>query len=325
LLGDEGALVTLAGDGQQALDAMAQRGPFDIVLMDLQMPVMDGLEATRRIRQQWGLEVPIVAMTANAMASDRDICLAAGMNDHVGKPFDLPQLIETIQRYTRSTSPQAPASAVPAPLSQALVAQAEAGGIDVSRALQRMGGHPAAYWRLAESLLEGLPRVMADIESNHRAAHLPATRMGLHTLKGLAATLGATELAAMAAQAEREWGEPAHDAGLLTGLIQETERVRQQLMGLLAARGQMAKSQQAEAPAVPHGQEDAPDCALLLRKLRQLAQDCDMGAAELLPTLQAHCSKAMGPRCEAMATALRTLAFEDVVRIVDDCLMEKDS
>ena len=74
--------------------------PFDVVLMDVQMPVMDGYAATRVIRQELGLTaLPIIAMTANAMASDRAACLEAGMNDHVGKPFDLDHLVATLLRY----------------------------------------------------------------------------------------------------------------------------------------------------------------------------------------------------------------------------------
>ncbi|MCF8155037.1 MAG: CHASE domain-containing protein [Rhodoferax sp.] len=101
LLGQEGAAVTLADNGQLGVDAVAEaQTPFDVVLMDVQMPVMDGYAATRVIRQELGLTaLPIIAMTANAMASDRAACLEAGMNDHVGKPFDLDHLVATLLRY----------------------------------------------------------------------------------------------------------------------------------------------------------------------------------------------------------------------------------
>ncbi|MEO7106723.1 MAG: CHASE domain-containing protein [Rhodoferax sp.] len=100
LLTQEGADVTLADDGQKGVDAVAAAQPsFDAVLMDLQMPVMDGYEATRAIRENLGrTTLPIIAMTANAMASDRAACLDAGMDDHVGKPFDLDHLVGTLLR-----------------------------------------------------------------------------------------------------------------------------------------------------------------------------------------------------------------------------------
>ena len=98
LLEDEGALVQIANHGQEAIEAIAAADPpFDVVLMDLQMPVMDGFTATSRIRQDLGLQtLPIVAMTANAMASDREACLAVGMNEHVGKPFDIDHLVAVL-------------------------------------------------------------------------------------------------------------------------------------------------------------------------------------------------------------------------------------
>jgi CheY-like chemotaxis protein len=101
LLTQEGAEVTLADNGQLGVAAVAAATTlFDVVLMDVQMPVMDGYAATRAIRQDIGLTaLPIIAMTANAMASDRAACLAAGMNDHVGKPFDLDLLVAILLRY----------------------------------------------------------------------------------------------------------------------------------------------------------------------------------------------------------------------------------
>jgi PAS domain S-box-containing protein len=106
LLSHEGALIELAADGQLGVAAVAAANPpFDAVLMDLQMPVMDGFDATRAIRTVLGLtDLPIIAMTANAMASDRAACLAAGMDDHVGKPFNLPQLIKLLQTLTAKTA-----------------------------------------------------------------------------------------------------------------------------------------------------------------------------------------------------------------------------
>ncbi len=105
LLGKEGAAITVADNGRLALEALrAQPDAFDLVLMDLQMPEMDGFEATRAIRTELGLQaLPIIAMTANAMASDRQACLDAGMNDHVGKPFQIDQLVATI-RHQLGTS-----------------------------------------------------------------------------------------------------------------------------------------------------------------------------------------------------------------------------
>jgi CheY-like chemotaxis protein len=99
LLGEAGIVVSLAQDGREALQRLAEQA-FDIVLMDCQMPVMDGYEATRAIRAQAHLQsLPIIAMTANAMSGDRELALAAGMNDHIAKPIDVAAMFDTLARW----------------------------------------------------------------------------------------------------------------------------------------------------------------------------------------------------------------------------------
>jgi CheY-like chemotaxis protein len=106
LLEGEGASVAVANHGQEALDLLeAADAVFDVVLMDMQMPVMDGLTATRVIRTRWSATaLPIVAMTANAMDSDRQACLEAGMNEHVGKPFNMAHLVRVLLQVTGRAS-----------------------------------------------------------------------------------------------------------------------------------------------------------------------------------------------------------------------------
>jgi CheY-like chemotaxis protein len=104
LLQSLGLRVELADDGQHALDLLRFK-TFDLILMDVQMPVMDGLEATRRIREELKLKVPVVAMTADVGMEDRQACLDAGMNDHLPKPFELEQLWEVLQRWVRAVGP----------------------------------------------------------------------------------------------------------------------------------------------------------------------------------------------------------------------------
>ena len=106
LLSQAGCVVTAAREGQEALTALGA-ATFDVVLMDCQMPVMDGYEATRCIREELGLsDLPILAMTANALSGDRERVLAAGMNDHIAKPIDIAEMFGTISRWlaTRARS-----------------------------------------------------------------------------------------------------------------------------------------------------------------------------------------------------------------------------
>ena len=205
LLETEGAQVLLVGHGEAAVQAVASKlDLIDAVLMDLQMPVMDGLEATRRIRGAHpDVALPIIAMTANVMASDREACRQAGMDDHVGKPFDLHQLVDVIRRHTGRSGLPLPAarSAETGPSPRALAAAAQA-GVELVPALERVGGLLGTYRRLLERFVADLADQPAQLEALAAAGDLPALRRQVHTLKGLAATLGDTTLAARAAHAE---------------------------------------------------------------------------------------------------------------------------
>ena len=199
LLEDEGATVVLAGDGQQALShlALSRQGPkVDAVLMDVQMPLMDGYTATRLIRRQLRMTLPIIAMTANARSSDREACLDAGMTEHVGKPFDIDHLVAVLQRHCgtgaavgaqerRGTPPSGPG------LPQALLEQAGSQGIELGQAFARMSGRTELFARTIQALADAA-----------QALPSPPTASALHALRGLAITLGASELAELAAQGE---------------------------------------------------------------------------------------------------------------------------
>jgi PAS domain S-box-containing protein len=207
LLIAEGAVVEIAGNGQLGVTAVAHAlEPFHAVLMDIQMPVMDGYAATRAIRQDLGqVTLPIIAMTANAMASDREACLRAGMNDHVGKPFDLPHLISVLLSHIRrshtSTAamplPETALPATPQTAAQPALEMSAVDRIDTDEAIARLGGNAQLYLEVLGSYLQELKsqpdRVDALLKSGDQVG---ATRL-LHTLKGLSATVGATYLAAV--------------------------------------------------------------------------------------------------------------------------------
>ncbi|MDM7942899.1 MAG: response regulator [Hydrogenophaga sp.] len=210
LLAGEGARVTVAGNGQIAVDMLGADGAaFDLVLMDVQMPVMDGYTATRCIRGELGLgALPVIAMTANAMASDREASLQAGMSDHVGKPFDLAQLVRTIQRHTAparhaDAAGERGAAIEGSVLPAQALALADAQGIDLGAALHRMGGSTRAYARFLGRFIDDHARQMSDLETGLQAGDFKSGARVAHTLKGLAATLGITPLVDLGSRAEK--------------------------------------------------------------------------------------------------------------------------
>jgi CheY-like chemotaxis protein/HPt (histidine-containing phosphotransfer) domain-containing protein len=196
--------VEVADNGRIAVD-MARRGGFDLVLMDMQMPEMDGLEATRLIRTVPELDsTPIVAMTASAFGADRDACLAAGMNDHIGKPVNPATLYEKMLRWLDESrkAPRpgpvdapAPQQAGPAPLETDVLADIEA--LDVARGMSLFAGQRTLYMQalgyFVDLYADGLAAVDKYIAGADGATREAAGRE-IHSMGGAAAALGAVEL-----------------------------------------------------------------------------------------------------------------------------------
>jgi signal transduction histidine kinase/DNA-binding response OmpR family regulator/HPt (histidine-containing phosphotransfer) domain-containing protein len=207
LLSRAGIVVSVASDGQKALDVLA-RERFDAVLMDCQMPVMDGYAATRALRRQAPLKaLPVIAMTANAMVGDRDAALAAGMDDHIAKPIVVDQMFATLAKWIKPASPAAARSEYPR--TDTLF---ELRSVDTRCGLANTGGNAVLYRRML-----GLFRKSgADFVKRYQAARAAGDAEGAmraaHDLKAEAGTLGMHAVEAAAGALERAHVEGAHDA-----------------------------------------------------------------------------------------------------------------
>ena len=225
LLRGVGIVVDVAADGAVAL-SMAEVRDYDCILMDIQMPVMDGMAAAAAIRRLPDRrQPPIIAMTANAFNDDREACLAAGMNDHVAKPIDPARLVAALEKWM-TEDPVAPdAQGVPAAVENPVAAEGGSEvdrlrtieGLDVGASLKRMGGRVALYQRLvrlfADSCRDDLPRLQAAIAHEDWAS----VKAIAHSIKGAAGHIGAVELyrlAECACSAEGPVDEATRDAGL---------------------------------------------------------------------------------------------------------------
>jgi len=191
-----GMEVTLAGNGRQALDHL--RGArFDLVLMDIQMPGMDGLQATRLIRADTALAgLPVIAMTAHAMAGDREKSAAAGMDDHVDKPFEPARLFEVMLRWL---APAGPPALVAEPAGRVVDAAAEAGpDVDFELGLRRCLGKPELYRKILGRYRKQRETGGGEIRATLENGELEAAARLSHTLISTAAMLGAPALSELA-------------------------------------------------------------------------------------------------------------------------------
>ena len=337
LLEDEGAWVQIAQHGQEAIEAVAavvaSHNPFDVVLMDLQMPVMDGFTATRKIRDELGQTyLPIIAMTANVMASDREACLAAGMNEHVGKPFDLNQLVQLLLQHaparTSNVDATQPSSAwtpppppPPPPPPRAIershgrgVAQAAlAAGVEIDAALNRLGGNRPVYVRMLGRFVADLASMPAQLQAQLEAGKTQEAVALMHTLKGLAGTLGATELAAAAADAEKRLANP-----LAVTPKQAVSQAMAQSMKLAApgfTRLLNALQSQGDAAAKPlHKAFDAQALVAALQALNTHLHNVDMAATDSMMEIQrqfgAASNELPGEPLTSLDAAIQALDFE---------------
>ncbi len=201
LLSNAGLTVDVAVNGLEALKKVTEV-EYDAVLMDCQMPVMDGFEATQNLRSLLGYtQLPVIAMTANAMSEDRDKCLAAGMNDHIGKPIDVAQLYSTLMRWVQPLHPTAIVEVVqPAADSVNFLIK----GIDVGDGLARTMGNRAFYLQLLSQFRSNQADTPAKIREAFEQNDLQLAERLAHTLKGVAAQVGAIPMAALSEQIEHD-------------------------------------------------------------------------------------------------------------------------
>jgi PAS domain S-box-containing protein len=294
LLTSAGAAVSVANDGREAVAAitgMVQPPPYDIVLMDMQMPVMDGHEATRAIRSDPRYDsLPIIAMTAQAMAEERDQCLSEGMNDHITKPIDPDLLYRTVLAFAgqrvvprASAAIQAPRDPPHGPGATAAATSELAGiaGIDTVDGLRRVAGNERLYRAMLRQYADDQADTPTALRAALAAGDAKTAERLAHTLKGVSATLGikpASEAAAVVEDRIR------HDG--LEGIKDDLAALEEATAAVIAA------IRAALSAAAPKSAAKPADMAVVIPLLGRLeallvnsdgaALDCVLEAQEVL-------------------------------------------
>ena len=299
LLKSANASVTCAPHGQAAIDILSSGANIDVVLMDIQMPVLDGIEATRILRQdsRWN-DLPIIALTANAMISDKEAYERAGMQTCVTKPIDPEQLIKAVAFWRNGIiaasgseiETTAPATAQELPTTPSLISGFPAmPGIDIEQAIRRVAGKTDIYARLLRKALENHSNCPAHIRELLAEGHKESARREAHSMKSISGNLGASELFDAALELEQTIKNDLPSEESL-------DRFEASLNNAFSAIREGLREYDQEQGSAPK-QDTNADAAVVLgviRKILELLAQDDMAASGLAYDNRAALEDALG-------------------------------
>jgi len=328
LLGTVGIVPDLAENGQQAVDILSESGPgaFDLVLMDIQMPIMDGLTAVRRIRALPGFGgLPIVAMTAHTMVHEKQGHLAEGMNDHLGKPFALPSFFALLARWLKQRAvPALEPTPAPAALAGDSIGDCPGksglsaiSGLDSAAGLERFAGNSARYRHWLGEFVGESAGFVAAIDALLARGAREAARQATHAFKGRVGMLGMRDLHEQAARLEQ-----AIRAGKASGMLREqlAKSIEDMCAGVRAAIATIALTL---TPAEPTPLTAAPRTAgprpTSIAALLELLATADGGSAAAIEAALAELpGTPWSPLLQAALLRVRSFDFEAARQILAD-------
>ncbi len=309
ILQNQGASVDVVDDGRQAVDWVhRRRGEIDLVLMDVQMPIMDGFEASTRIRVDLQeRDLPIIALTAGVRQTDKEKCLRAGMSDFVAKPLVVERLIQVIRSHVAPGPDTAP------PPDSALLrggpglsgASTAIPGLDLRQAMLRLGGDREMLQSMLRRLVGSSTGLVSALRQELESGDLMAAARRLHSLKGAAGNAGVVGLAALASSVEER---------IVDGRLSEVPFLLAALDDALAKLGEAVMApdmvEPAEDPAPPANPEQRDRLVALLNDGNLAALDSYRHLAAALKT------SLTGDRFAAVAAAMEKLDFKTAATIL---------
>ncbi|MFZ2959459.1 MAG: response regulator [Candidatus Ozemobacteraceae bacterium] len=316
VLSQEGVQVTFADNGKIALEILEKQS-FDLILMDIQMPVMGGLETAKKIRnREDGKDIPIIAMTAEAFAQDKKKAIEAGMNDHIAKPIDPDTLFSTIRAWVRSPRivPELVVLESSAPKPQPKPEWPELPGVSISRTFGRFGGNWDLYFRLLQSFVSEAPRNLDALQMALEAKELDQAKFLSHTLKGTSGNLGLHLFNELSECLEKQIVNAPS-----TSMTETLMNLRKLVHDCQAGIDKHKKSLLEQFPASNDGEKiDTEDILKKIEGIEPLLLDGDFRSKKCIALLRPDLEKLLGPQSpvDALTKALQMYDFETALGLL---------
>jgi two-component system sensor histidine kinase/response regulator len=337
LLSAAGVQVDIASNGLEALHKLERRNDYACILMDMQMPKMDGITATREIRKRWPqLRIPIIALTANAMKSDEEACLLAGMDDFLSKPINRTELFRVLHRWADPPagdpaslpSPLAPPSPPLPPARLSPIAASPAAnlyGIDLPDAMRRLGLPWSALERIFLSFADSQPQTFRDLQDALRAGNTEAARRHAHSIAGAAGSLSAHELQARAKALETAIKSESPEQDLLFKRLED--ELQHVLDSLSQLRPPPSPTDPAPTTSTPpsHATPDPAQLPLFQKQLRLLLEPLQLGDVDEIQKRLASClaegvPAPLLPQFQQLITLTEDFSYPEAIQLVHDLL-----
>jgi len=318
LLQSAGAIVTVANHGGEAVKMLTEGDhppPFDVAFMDMQMPEMDGLTATRLLRRDPRLQnFPIIAMTAHALVEERQRCLDAGMNDHVPKPIDPDALFSTLLRWAKPRPKQASEPQTAPAIAGDEVILPEIAGINIADGVKRVAGNKRLYRDLLMQFATKQSDASAEILAALASGDLKLAERIAHTVKGVAGNIGIVDVQSAAQNLEKAIREDQNSVPALLDVFAES--LSHQVHAIKHALHESEPAKAEEAPPQPFNGQAATDA---IARLRNLLEASDGSAEEAFHSLHDAVSGTVDKRqLDMLGASINDFDFEAALVKLDE-------
>ncbi|ABV85956.1 PAS domain S-box protein [Shewanella pealeana] len=310
-----GVVLSIADNGQIALEKLAMQS-FDLVLMDCQMPVMDGYQATRELRKLPGLaNLPVIAMTANAMAGDREMCLDAGMNDHIAKPIEVSLLYSRLLQYLGDGSKSVLPSDLQAQQTQELLFWPQHEALDIDKGLQLVQNSVRLYRRIFERFYSGKRHIAEDIESALSQGKTDDAIRYAHTLKGVSGNLCSPDLVSLAAQVEAKLIDSS-----TADVSDEVAKIAELTVSICAAIADwmhhLDSNDRDESADDKKPQMSEPELQQAVSELLQMLEEADSDAVDKMSEIRERVSESLWKKMSPAVAMVNSYQFDQAVDLI---------